>query len=138
LLAQEKWIAARAKRVLPVRHFHVVFTLPSELRSLARFRPKLVYAALFAAASATLVELGQSRLGAELGITMVLHTWTRDLRLHPHVHAIVTAGGLTNLGPPLVALRSNRYGEKVADASHPGTSWRMAAASPAQSRRTSQ
>lgn len=96
LLAQEKWIDARAKRVLPVRHFHVVFTLPSELRALARSRPKLVYAALFAAASATLLELGRSRLGAELGVTMVLHTWTRDLRLHPHVHAIVTAGGLTD------------------------------------------
>jgi Putative transposase/Transposase zinc-binding domain len=98
LLAQEKWIQARAERVLPVRHFHVVFTLPSELRALARFRPKLVYAALFAAASATLLELGRSRLGAELGITMVLHTWTRDLRLHPHVHAIVSAGGLTDDG----------------------------------------
>jgi hypothetical protein len=49
---------------------------------------------LFASASATLLELGHSRLGARLGITMVLHTWARDLSLHPHVHAIVTAGGL--------------------------------------------
>lgn len=97
-LAQEKWICARAKRVLPAAHFHVVFTLPSELRALARFRPKLVYAALFTAASDTLLELGRSRVGAELGVTMVLHTWTRDLRLHPHVHALVTAGGLANDG----------------------------------------
>lgn len=93
-LEQERWIAARSERLLPVRHFHVVFTLPSELRPLARFKPKLVFDALFRAASQTLLELGHSRLGAELGITMVLHTWTRDLRFHPHVHAIVTAGGL--------------------------------------------
>ena len=54
--------------------------------------------ALFASASSTLLELGLSRLGATLGVTMVLHTWTRDLRLHPHVHALVTAGGLARDG----------------------------------------
>lgn len=93
-LAQERWIGARAERLLPVRHFHVVFTLPSELRGLSKFRPRELYDALFAAAAETLLELGESRLSAKLGVTMVLHTWTRDLRLHPHVHAIVTAGGL--------------------------------------------
>ncbi len=94
-LAQEKWIGARAERLLPVCHFHVVFTLPSQLRGLAKFRPRELYDALFAAAAETLLELGQTRLSAKLGVTMVLHTWTRDLRLHPHVHAIVTAGGLS-------------------------------------------
>lgn len=93
-LAQEKWIAARSERLLPVKHFHVVFTLPSELRPLARYRPRELFNALFAAASDTLLELGQTRLDARFGVTMVLHTWTRDLRFHPHVHAIVTAGGL--------------------------------------------
>jgi hypothetical protein len=93
--AQERWIAARSARTLPVRHFHVVFTLPSELRALARFRPKVIYDALFHAASQTLLQLGRSRLRADLGITMVLHTWTRELLIHPHVHAIVTAGGLS-------------------------------------------
>lgn len=92
-LAQERWIAARANRLVPVGHFHVVFTLPGELRSLARFRPHEIFNALFLAASQTLVELGKSRNGALLGVTMVLHTWTRDLRYHPHVHALVTAGG---------------------------------------------
>jgi hypothetical protein len=95
-LAQERWIAARSERLLPVKHFHVVFTLPGRLRSLARARPRSIYNALLAAASATLAELARSRLaGARLGVTMVLHTWTRDLRFHPHVHAIVTAGGLS-------------------------------------------
>jgi hypothetical protein len=93
-LPQERWIAARQKRTLPVKHFHVVFTLPSELRALAAFRRRQVFDALFCAASATLIELGRSRLEALLGVTAVLHTWTRDLRFHPHVHCIVTAGGL--------------------------------------------
>ncbi len=93
-LAQERWIRARSERLLETPHFHAVFTLPSELRGLAKFRPRDIFGALFAAASETLLELGQSRLEARLGVTMVLHTWTRDLRFHPHVHAIVTAGGL--------------------------------------------
>jgi hypothetical protein len=93
-LAQQKWIAARAERLLPVPHFHVVWTLPSELRPLVKYRPRQLFDALFTAASDTLLELGQTRLGGELGITMVLHTWTRDLRFHPHVHALVSAGGL--------------------------------------------
>lgn len=97
-LRQEQWIAAREQRLLPVRHFHVVFTLPSELRPLARAVPHAIFDALFAAASATLLDLSTSRLGATLGITMVLHTWTRDLRYHPHVHALVTAGGLERDG----------------------------------------
>jgi hypothetical protein len=105
-LAQEKWISARSARLLPVKHFHVVFTLPSELRPLARLHGRAIYDALMAAASATLLALGRSRLHARLGVTMVLHTWTRDLRFHPHVHAIVTAGGLDDDGAGWVA-RSN-------------------------------
>jgi hypothetical protein len=93
-LRQEQWIAARGERLLSVRHFHVVFTLPAELRALAKAVPRAAFDALFAAASATLLDLGASRLDATLGVTMVLHTWSRDLRYHPHVHALVTAGGL--------------------------------------------
>ena len=102
-LAQEKWIRARSKRLLPTGHFHVVFTLPSELRPLARANALAVYTALFAAASDTLLELAERRLQATLGVTMVLHTWTRDLRLHPHVHAIVTAGALARDGQSWMA-----------------------------------
>lgn len=75
-------------------HFHVVFTLPSELRALAKFRPREIFSALLVAANDTLSALAETRLQARLGVTAVLHTWTRDLRFHPHVHAIVTAGGL--------------------------------------------
>ena len=97
-LRQEKWIAARTERLLSVCHFHVVFTLPSELRALGLCYPREVFGALFSAASETLLELGDTRLKARLGITMVLHTWTRELRFHPHVHALVTAGGLATDG----------------------------------------
>ena len=94
-LAQEHWIEQRSKRLLDVGHFHVVFTLPAELRPLALCAPDVVFDALFRAATATLLELGDSRLRARLGATLVLHTWTRKLTFHPHVHAIVTAGGLS-------------------------------------------
>jgi Putative transposase/Transposase zinc-binding domain len=92
-LAQERWIEARRAQMLDVRHFHVVFTLPAELRPLAAFAPRVVYNALFAAAQRTLLEFGHRHLDATIGATLVLHTWTRELHLHPHVHAIVTAGG---------------------------------------------
>ncbi len=102
-LAQERWIAARAERLLPVGHFHVVFTVPEQLRPLARYAPRAVFDALFAAASQTLLELGDSRFGATVGVTMVLHTWTRRLAFHPHVHAIVSAGGLAHDGARWIA-----------------------------------
>ena len=97
-LAAEAWIDKRRAHMLDVGHYHVVFTLPAELRPLAKHAPRVVFDALFHAASQTLLELGESRFGVTLGATLVLHTWTRDLRFHPHVHVIVTAGGLTRDG----------------------------------------
>lgn len=108
-LAQEHWIGARSERLLPVRHFHVVFTLPAQLRGLVKFRPRELFDALFAAVSATLLELGATRIGARPGVTMVLHTWTRDLRFHPHVHAIVTAGGAIHGVPTRWVASSDKY-----------------------------
>jgi hypothetical protein len=102
-LAQEAWIEARSAQLLPAKHFHVVFTLPSELRALTMGEPRLVYGALFSAASETLAELFASRHGVQPGVTMVLHTWTRELAFHPHVHALVTAGGLALAGDSWVA-----------------------------------
>jgi len=85
------------QRVVDVDYFHVVFTLPAALRPLALAHRRQVFALLMRAAAQTLLTLGRDpkRLGAELGITAVLHTWTRELEFHPHVHCIVTAGGLT-------------------------------------------
>jgi hypothetical protein len=95
-LAQEVWIEARREQLLELPHFHVVFTMPAELRPLAQHAPRVVFNALFHAASQALLELGRSRLDVTLGATLVLHTWTRELIFHPHVHAIVTAGGLSS------------------------------------------
>ena len=97
-LAQQAWIDARRAHMLDVGHFHVVFTLPSELRSLAAFAPRVVFGALLHAAQRTLQALAKTHLHATLGATLVLHTWTRKLEFHPHVHAIVTGGGLRDQG----------------------------------------
>jgi|SoiMethySBSTD1v2_1073268.scaffolds.fasta_scaffold304775_1 putative transposase/transposase-like zinc-binding protein len=95
-LKQAAWIEARRERILPTRYFHVVFTVPQELNALALRNPVRVYDLMFAAATETLLELGHDpqRLGGLLGITAVLHTWTRSLAYHPHIHCIVTGGGL--------------------------------------------
>ena len=91
---QLRWIARREKRLVATHHFHVVFTMPEELRPLARTSPEVVYALMFAAARDTLLELAKDRWDAVPGVTAVLHTWTRQMTLHPHVHCIVTGGGL--------------------------------------------
>jgi hypothetical protein len=106
-LAQEHWIEQRRERLLDIGHFHVVFTLPAQLRPLACVAPEVVFGALFHAAADTLLELGDSRLRARLGATLVLHTWTRELCFHPHVHAIVTAGGLSLDGQRFRRLRGD-------------------------------
>lgn len=97
-LAQARWIARRQERVIPTKYFHVVFTLPEPLRALARANPVAMYDLLFESATRTLLDFGRSRLHAQIGVTAVLHTWTRDLRFHPHLHCIVTGGGLDDDG----------------------------------------
>lgn len=94
-LAQGKWIDARSERILPVGHHHVVFTLPAQLRNLTRLHSREVYRLFFCVVAETLSGLAAEVLDAQLGITAVLHTWTRELLYHPHIHCIVTAGGLT-------------------------------------------
>jgi hypothetical protein len=86
-----------AKLLLPVEYHHVVFTLPAEVAELALANPKACYDALFQAAAATLrdVAANPKRLGAQLGILLVLHTWGQNLHHHPHVHGVVTGGGLS-------------------------------------------
>lgn len=67
--------------------------MPAELRSLSAFAPTVMFGLLFSCAAATLQSFARRRLNASLGITMVLHTWDKQLGFHPHVHSIVTAGG---------------------------------------------
>jgi hypothetical protein len=89
------WVEEREKELLPCGYFHAVLTLPGELRALARAFPVAVLGALMHAAPDAIHYLASKieHLGAEVGSVAVLHTWTRDLRWHPHVHLIVTGGG---------------------------------------------
>jgi hypothetical protein len=99
-LAKERWLAARTAELLPVPYFHVVFTLPHALNPLAQCQPRLIYTLLFNSAAATLKRFAEDPkwLGAELGVTMILHTWSQTLEQHLHVHCLVSAGGLTAAG----------------------------------------
>lgn len=90
-----KWLEERLLRMLPVPHFQVVFTLPAQLRAVAHDNPNLVYPLMFRVGASVLADLAAQRLGVRPGITSVLHTWASNLSLHPHVHCLVTAGGLS-------------------------------------------
>jgi hypothetical protein len=99
-LAQAQWLAARQADLLPVPYFHVVFTLPEELAPLALQHKRVLYNLLFATAAETLLKLAADpkHLGAQLGFVAVLHTWSQQLRHHPHLHCVVPGGGLARDG----------------------------------------
>jgi hypothetical protein len=96
-MARAVWLEKRESELLPVPYFHVVFTLPHELGPLALQNKRVVYGLLFRAAAQTLLEIAadSQHLGAKIGCLLVLHTWGQNLMHHPHVHAIVTGGGLS-------------------------------------------
>lgn len=96
-LKKEQWIEARGKELLPIPYFHVVFTIPDKLNPLVLRNQEVLYGLLFKAVSETLSELAKTpkHLGAELGFISILHTWGQNLMDHPHIHAIVTGGGLS-------------------------------------------
>jgi len=99
-LAQAKWIQSQEERILPTVYFHGVITLPAEIRPLALGNQRIIYNLLFRRAADTLLTLGRDpkRLGAHLGFSAVLHTWTREMLYHPHLHFIVPGGGLDDQG----------------------------------------
>jgi Putative transposase/Transposase zinc-binding domain len=105
------WLERRLERLLPVPYFHVVLTLPDLLHPLVLKNPRRLYALLFQAASATLLALARDprRLGARIGFSMILHTWGQNLLLHPHLHAVVTGGGLSADGKRWIAGRSRFF-----------------------------
>ena len=95
--ARDRWIAARRQELLPTRYLHVVFTLPHHLALLALHNKKVVYDLLFRTSAETLLEVARDprHLGAEIGFFSVLHTWNQKLGLHPHLHCVVPAGGVS-------------------------------------------
>jgi hypothetical protein len=96
-LKKEKWIEARVDDLLPIPYFHVTFTIPSQLNPLVLRNQKVMYDLLFLAVSETLVELANDpkHLGAHIGFIEILHTWGQNLMEHPHIHCVVTGGGLS-------------------------------------------
>lgn len=96
-LKREQWLQDRMSELLPTTYFHIVFTIPQQLRSIAMGNRKTVFNLLFEASNYTLRKLGtdEKYLGGTPGIVSVLHTNGQDLTFHPHVHCIVTGGGLS-------------------------------------------
>src|SRR6202047_724028 len=95
--ARERWIAARRRELLPTPYVHVVFPLPPQLAALALQNKKVIYGLLLRTSAETLlaVACNPAHLGAEIGFFSVLHTWNQKLQLHPHVHCVIPAGGLS-------------------------------------------
>jgi hypothetical protein len=106
-----EWLAQRIERLLPVPYFHVVFTLPDDLNPLSLRNERRVFKILFAAASQTLLQIARdpNHLGAQIGMTAVLHTWGQNLLFHPHLHCVVTGGGLSSDGTRWVAGRDGYF-----------------------------
>jgi len=108
-LAQARWVERQVRDLLPVHYFHVVFTVPACLQSLFVGDRRRGYALLFAAAWETLSEVCRRRLGATPGGVAVLHTWSQTLVFHPHIHCIVTGGGLDASGQHWISTRPDYF-----------------------------
>jgi len=89
----QHWLAAQAGLLLPIPCFHGVFTLPHQFNLLMGQNQQALYDLLFASAAETLLSFGRNNLGAQLGVTAVLHTWSQTLLDHYHLHCIVSGGG---------------------------------------------
>lgn len=107
--AAEAWLEAREAELLPVPYFHVVFTLPKVIGAIAYQNKAKVYGLLFTAAAEALTTIAADpkHLGADIGVTAVLHTWGSNLDHHPHVHCIVPGGGISLDGERWVPSRRN-------------------------------
>ena len=134
--AARRWLQARQADLLPVEYYHLVFTLPAQIRDIAYQNKSVVYSILFKAAAETLLTIAADprHLGARIGVTLVLHTWGSTMTHHPHVHGIVPGGGLSLDGERWVACRPGfflpvrvlsqlfrrLFLEKLSDAYHAG------------------
>jgi hypothetical protein len=105
--AARRWLEARQAELLPVEYYHVVFTLPAPISAMAYYNKAVIYELLFELAAETLrtIAADPKHLGAQIGATLVLHTWGSALTHHPHVHGIVAGGGLSQDGERWVACK---------------------------------
>lgn len=105
---REEWIQKREADLLPCTYFHLVFTLPHELNGLVLHQPKMLYDALFKAVWQTLNAFAR-RVGVQLGMISILHTWGQNLSLHPHLHCIVPGAGVNAKGRWQHLKHSNKF-----------------------------
>ena len=103
-MAKEKWLEQRKRELLPVEYFHVVFTVPPTIAEIALQNKRVLFQILFRTSAETLLTIAEDpkHLGATVGFFSILHTWGQNLLFHPHVHCVVTGGGLSpdkNLPP---------------------------------------
>jgi hypothetical protein len=106
-LARAQWLEARRAELLETEYFHIVFTVPQEIATLAYQNKRVVYNVLFRAAAETLrtIAADPKHLGAEIGFLAVLHTWGQTLLHHPHLHCVVPGGGIAPDGTRWIACR---------------------------------
>ena len=111
IATRERWIAARRRELLPTPYAHIVFTLPRHLAPLVLQNKKVLYDLLFRTSAETLREVARNprHLGAEIGFFSVLHTWSQQLKIHPHVHCVAPAGGLSPDRARWVRSRKNYF-----------------------------
>src|SRR5256885_3906880 len=109
--ARDRWLEKRRRELLPTPYVHVVFTLPRHLAPLVLQNKKIIYDLLFHTSAETLLEVARDpkHLGAEIGFFSVLHTWSQKLNIHPHVHCVVPAGGLSPDHTRWVRSRDNYF-----------------------------
>lgn len=112
------WIENRMRSILPVKHYHFVFTVPEILNGICILNSRWFYNQLFACAWDSLRQFGYTHFGAESGAICILHTWGQNLSLHPHIHCIVPAAGLNLNGRWKYLGKSNRYLYPVRNISH--------------------
>ena len=110
-IARHDWLEKRLATLLPIPYFHVVFTIPQELNALALGNQTILFNILFASAARTLQQVAATprHLGAEIGFTAVLHTWGQNVLFHPHLHCVVTGGGLSPDGQSWIAARERFF-----------------------------
>ncbi len=106
---QSEWVDARMEQLLPVKHFHVVFTVPHELNEICLLDSRWFYSTLFECVGQTLTSFGYTHFGAQTGAIAVLHTWGQNLSLHPHVHCIVPAAALSVTGKLRTITKKGTY-----------------------------
>jgi hypothetical protein len=96
-IKREKWVCMREEDLLPIKYFHVVFTVPEKVNPVFLSQPVKMYNLLFSSAWGTIKKFGldHKHLGAQTGMIGVLHTWGQNIALHPHIHCIIPAGGIT-------------------------------------------